>query len=378
MAISIASGYGETIRFRVKGLMQEQSRFGLWRVGVVGTSHRLPTAAARMCELLGECLVRERTVLLVHGGLKRRSQEDSTNLAADWHFVEGARRCLQQNRDERIETVLPEPDLDASTPTFSGRPGREGDDPHAEMFIEGALRRIKGRTREARRFGFVNSLDALVAVGGGYGTRQQLTMAAAVEKPVLPVPCFDGAAREFWNNHRGLLLDQLNIEEDTAVSWETEPATAADVEARAEAMVSALLARLPKRAFVIMPFASEHDTLYDLVIEPAVTAVRDEICRLDRMQAPGGVTGHIEQGIRTSDYCVVVLDEMRPNVMFEMGYAYALGKPLILLLRKGQVQESEIPFDISTLQRIEYLRPDAGTLRRLKEAVRLAVRRSTV
>ena len=124
-----------------------------------------------------------------------------------------------------------------------------------------------------------------------------------------------------------------------------------------------------------MPYAEEHDTLYDLVIEPAVRDSRDEIRRLDRLQAPGVVTRQIEEGIRTSDYCIAVLDGMRPNVLYEMGYAQALGRPLILVLRQGQIA-NDVPFDIATLQRIEYVRPDAGTLSRLKNAIRQVVPRS--
>src|SRR6185436_14320565 len=97
---------------------------------------------------------------------------------------------------------------------------------------------------------------------------------------------------------------------------------------------------------------------------PAVRDSRDEIRRLDRLQAPGAVTRQIEEGIRTSDYCIAVLDGMRPNVLYEMGFAQALRRPLILVLRQGQIA-SEVPFDIATLQRIEYVRPDAGTLNRL-------------
>ena len=354
--------------------MPDQSHFGLWRVGVVGTSHNLVPGASIMCEALGECLARQPTVLLVHGGLKRRSQADPGTLSADWHFVQGARRV--QGHRERIETVLPEGD--SQTPTLSRKPRAEGmDDAGAEMFIEGALRRIKGRTREARRFGFVSSLDAIVAVGGGYGTRQQLTLASAIEKPMLPVPCFGGAARDFWNEHLPVLTSQLGLSEKTARDWEQEPA-ADQFKSRAEAMLAAVLAKLPKRAFIIMPYATEHDTLYEFVIEPAVKASRDEINRLDRRQMAGDVNKQIKEGIESSDYCIVVLDQWRPNVMFELGYAHAHDKPLILLLRQGQAQNQEVPFDISGMKRIEYVRPGKDTLEQLKEAVRQVVRRSTV
>jgi nucleoside 2-deoxyribosyltransferase len=120
---------------------------------------------------------------------------------------------------------------------------------------------------------------------------------------------------------------------------------------------------------------AEHDTLYDLVIEPVVRSCRDELRRLDRLQTPSAITRQIEDGIRTSDYCIAVLDGFRPNVLYEMGYAHALSKPLIVILRKGELDQQEVPFDISTLNRIEYVRPDGEMFDRLKRAVLQVVRR---
>jgi predicted Rossmann-fold nucleotide-binding protein len=217
----------------------ESPNFGYWRVGVVGSSHRLSIHAAKMCEALGARLARETTIVIVHGGLKRRSQDVAAgSLAADWHFVEGVKRVLKGQYHERLETVLSELDSQftaSEPPTVRS----QLDDKSAEMFVEGTLRRIKGRTREARRFGFVNSLDAIVAVGGGYGTRQQLTLAAAIDQPILPVPCFEGAAADFWKEHCNDLVSQFGISESTARDWEKEPATLQDLEKLADTMLSA-------------------------------------------------------------------------------------------------------------------------------------------
>lgn len=357
-------------------MANEAVHFDYWRIGVIGSSHQLPIQGAEMCEAIGARLAQEPTVLIVHGGLKRRSQADALSLAADWYYVEGARSVLRKDAGLRLETVLPEPDLTSDTVNATRPSKEERDDASAEMFIEGNLRRIRGRTREARRFGFVNSLDAVIAVGGGHGTRQQLTLAAAIDKPMLPVPCLGGAAAKFWEAHFRDLQSQLQISDLTAREWECPPSSRDDIVHRADAMVNALLARLPKRVFVVMPYATEHDTLYDLVVEPAVSVWRDEIRRLDRKQTPGSVVKQIEDGIRTADYCIVVLDGLRPNVLYEMGYAQALGKPLILIMQQDALNKETVPFDISTLQRIEYQRPDSTTLNRLREAIGRVVRRA--
>jgi hypothetical protein len=340
--------------------------FALWRIGVCGASQGLSVPAAEMCEAIGERLGRHATAVVVHTGLKRAGAGRS--LAADWHFIEGVRRTCGDNLPERVETVLADGEASAASGRGRGEDGVVGD---AEMFIEGSVNRIKARTREARRFRFVSSLDAMLALGGGFGTRQQLTLAAAIDIPILPVPCFGGQAARFWQEHRPDMMAQFGIDEATAAAWEKEPSTAEEISGLANDMLDRLLTRLPRRAFIIMPYAAELDTLYDLVIEPAVTGLGDVIQRLDRLHRPGAITQQIEDGIRSADYCVVVLDGMRPNVLYEMGFAHALRKPLVLVMRKGEVSEAtEVPFDISAFQRIDYVRPDRNMLETLATALR--------
>jgi nucleoside 2-deoxyribosyltransferase len=43
------------------------------------------------------------------------------------------------------------------------------------------------------------------------------------------------------------------------------------------------------------------------------------------------------EGIRDAALVVAVVDDLRPNVVFELGYALALGKPCIPLVREGAV-----------------------------------------
>ena len=72
----------------------------------------------------------------------------------------------------------------------------------------------------------------------------------------------------------------------------------------------------------------------------------------------GSITEHIEQGVRSRDTAIAVLDSWRPNLLYELGFAHALRKPLILLLQHREVHALEdAPFDISTLHRLEYNRP---------------------
>lgn len=360
--------------------MSAERFFKRWRIGVCGSSHNLPEPAAQMCEAIGEELGRVRNVKIVHSGLKRRAGARGGTYAADWHFIEGARRTVgTAAHRERIETMIADSDragpqnISVEAEGIEAEPESEG-----ELFFEGEIRQVRARNRTARRFRFVSSLDAMIAVGGGFGTRQQLTLAAAIETPAIPVPCFKGTTAKFWADHRTELTEALGVDTATAERWERTPAGRHEIVELAKDMVAALLRSLPQRCFVIMPYDLRFDTLYDLVIEPAVSSLGAEILRLDRLHQPGTVTQQIEEGIRTADYCIVVLDGLRPNVLYEMGMATALEKPLVVVMQKGALgAETHVPFDISTLKRIEYDRPDKGTLERLRSAVQHLQRPAT-
>jgi predicted Rossmann-fold nucleotide-binding protein len=101
---------------------------------------------------------------------------------------------------------------------------------HAEDagFRIGTEQRARGRTSEARRISFVRGVDALIAVGGGRGTSQELALAIEHDIPVLPVPMFGGAAQEYWKAYRSELLQSLNIPEEVGRRWEAAPPDSAD------------------------------------------------------------------------------------------------------------------------------------------------------
>jgi hypothetical protein len=336
----------------------EDRLYSLRRVGVCGSSKGLPAAAASLCRAIGTRLAQEPTVKIVSGGTKRRkSALGADNFAAEWLVVSSARESIPEGQiDERIITVVKDEDGSAST-----------------RFAIGSTQRAKGKTSEARRISFVRNLDALVAIGGGDGTRQELALALEFGTTVLPVPGFSGAAAEVWKWYRSEIVDQLRIAESRARQW--EEATSASVGnygPLADDMIQALMASLPKKCFVIMPFSEDFTELYDCVIHRQVIGLGDVPIRVDRIGITGNVTAQIENGLRTCDYAIAVLDGLRPNVLYELGLAHAHRKPVILLNRRGALGAHEIPFDIHSQQRLEYSSLDDELRARLSEITRVA------
>ncbi|MBD0380181.1 hypothetical protein [Paenibacillus sedimenti] len=96
--------------------------------------------------------------------------------------------------------------------------------------------------------------------------------------------------------------------------------------------------------FVIMKFGdSILDSAYDGVIEPIVREFNLTPIRVDKLQDSGKITDQIIDNISSSKYVIADLSGERPNTYYEAGFAHALGKEVILTIKKGE----HIHFDLS-------------------------------
>jgi hypothetical protein len=113
---------------------------------------------------------------------------------------------------------------------------------------------------------------------------------------------------------------------------------------------------LPKRAkrtlriFVMMPFAPELDDVYHLGIREVVAKVGGSCERADEIHHVGGIIEKIYDSIKGSDIIIAELTVPNPNVYYEVGFAHALGKPVILLTRNIQ----NTPFDLRGYNHVIY------------------------
>jgi hypothetical protein len=100
------------------------------------------------------------------------------------------------------------------------------------------------------------------------------------------------------------------------------------------------------KIFVMMPLASKFDPIYALV-NSACRPLRLEPER--KILEPGSVPERIFEKIRNSLFVIADVSEHNDNVFFELGYAYALQKEIILLSSRSQ-----LPFDLSVHSTIFY------------------------
>ena len=107
------------------------------------------------------------------------------------------------------------------------------------------------------------------------------------------------------------------------------------------------------RCFVITPFDAAFDDVYATIRSHVEAAGKDlEITcnRLDEVRPAGRITDRLLEALRECSFCVADLTGCNPNVMWETGYAMALGKPVILVTQ----DIATLPFDIRDMQAIPY------------------------
>ena len=102
--------------------------------------------------------------------------------------------------------------------------------------------------------------------------------------------------------------------------------------------------------FVIQPFDSgKYDKRYADVYRPAIVDAGLEPYRVDKDPSVIVPINAIEQGIRGSLVCLADITTDNPNVWYELGFAFASGKPVVLLCGDERTGK-KYPFDVQHCQ----------------------------
>ncbi len=110
--------------------------------------------------------------------------------------------------------------------------------------------------------------------------------------------------------------------------------------------------------FVIQPFDSgKFDKRYFDIYEPAINASNLEAYRVDLDPSVEVPIEAIEDGIRAAAICLADITTDNPNVWYELGYAFAAGRPVVMICSEER-KDKKYPFDIQHRTVIRY-KPDA-------------------
>lgn len=102
--------------------------------------------------------------------------------------------------------------------------------------------------------------------------------------------------------------------------------------------------------FIIMPFKEELRIVKDTVAEIIEQQSAGRVYRADDSFHPGNIMDQVKSSIAFADFCVADVSGANPNVLWEAGYAHALGKHVIQI---GQ-DTANLPFDIRALRTLQY------------------------
>ncbi|MDO8410399.1 MAG: nucleoside 2-deoxyribosyltransferase [Phenylobacterium sp.] len=103
-------------------------------------------------------------------------------------------------------------------------------------------------------------------------------------------------------------------------------------------------------AFVLMPFDQEFDDVYRLGIKEVATSLGVVAERVDEQSFSETILERIYRQIETADFIIADMTGRNPNVFYEVGYAHAKKKPVILITKDA----NDIPFDLKHHRHLIY------------------------
>lgn len=104
-----------------------------------------------------------------------------------------------------------------------------------------------------------------------------------------------------------------------------------------------------KKVFVIQPFGAEFQPAYEMVRQAVLEAGATPF-RVDEVIGDGSVIEELYKAIESSAAIICDISKSNPNVMYELGYAHALKKPVILISKNLE----SIPFDVHGVRLLRY------------------------
>ncbi|HLO14903.1 MAG TPA: hypothetical protein VK206_08740 [Anaerolineales bacterium] len=120
--------------------------------------------------------------------------------------------------------------------------------------------------------------------------------------------------------------------------------------------------------FVMQPFdGGKFDKRYKDVFAPAIQDAHLEPYRVDQDPKVSIPIQDIERGIRDSKICFAEITLDNPNVWFELGYAFASGKEVVLVC--SEERTTKFPFDIQHRTIITYSTSSISDFDKLKQEI---------
>lgn len=108
--------------------------------------------------------------------------------------------------------------------------------------------------------------------------------------------------------------------------------------------------KVENSCFVVMPFSPLYQIEYENIIKPTLEELNIKCIRGDEIYSKQRIMDDIWESIKSCRFVIAELTGKNPNVLYEIGLAHALGKPVIILTRNGD----DVPFDLKDLRYLFY------------------------
>ncbi|RDE49778.1 MAG: hypothetical protein DVS81_14585 [Candidatus Accumulibacter meliphilus] len=102
--------------------------------------------------------------------------------------------------------------------------------------------------------------------------------------------------------------------------------------------------------FIVMPFGQEWSPAVHRILAAACEAAGARAVRGDDLFTPTDILEDIWQSINAADFVIADITGRNPNVLYELGIAHTLAKPVLILSRDA----NDIPIDLATRRVILY------------------------
>lgn len=102
--------------------------------------------------------------------------------------------------------------------------------------------------------------------------------------------------------------------------------------------------------FVLMPFKEQYFVTYEKCIKPTLENLGCVVEHADEVKTPDSIIDIVLAKIKKAHFLVADTTEKNPNVFYEIGYAHALDKKVILIVQDTK----DLPFDVAILKHIRY------------------------
>lgn len=120
--------------------------------------------------------------------------------------------------------------------------------------------------------------------------------------------------------------------------------------------------------FVMQPFdGSTFDRRYEEIFKPAIEAAKLDPYRVDQDPKASIPIDEIERGIREARVCLAEITNDNPNVWFELGYAIACGKEVVLIC--SDERQAKFPFDVQHRSIIRYSQKSPSDFSKLQSQI---------